>query len=320
MQTSLESTNPGFKRTLLAVSRQIHAMGESALELGINQPRRGMLLRNWRTEQILSSVPWMRHMNAVGAHIYLRPLSSLGIVLLDDLDLNAIARLRRDGLHPAVIVETSPGNYQCWIRLLHNQERREIPHDLIGRLLRRLADAYGTDPRSADWRHFGRLAGFTNQKPCHASEKGLPFVRLHYAEPIIAPMGRHFLVQTKAEPAPKAQRHLPKGLPLKLSTYSQCLQRILTINQHEPWAYAPDYSRIDFMIAREMLLQGNATEAIHDALCHNSPGLENRKSGHVQNYVRRTILAAARATFIPHQSAQPSPPDVPVPKPTSQSP
>jgi len=39
------------------------------------------------------------------------------IALLDDLDRPAILRLKSDGLAPATIVETSPGNYQAWLRV-----------------------------------------------------------------------------------------------------------------------------------------------------------------------------------------------------------
>jgi hypothetical protein len=41
---------------------------------------------------------------------------------------------------------------------------------------------FGGDPSSADWRHFGRLAGFTNQKPSRRLPSGLaPFVLLREA-------------------------------------------------------------------------------------------------------------------------------------------
>jgi hypothetical protein len=42
-----------------------------------------------------------------------------------------------------------------------------------------LAERYGGDPGGADWRHFGRLAGFTNPKPSRRLASGLaPFARL----------------------------------------------------------------------------------------------------------------------------------------------
>jgi hypothetical protein len=46
-----------------------------------------------------------------------------------------------------------------------------------------LATRFGGDLSSADWRHFGRLAGFTNQKPERLLPIGLaPIVRLRQSE------------------------------------------------------------------------------------------------------------------------------------------
>ncbi|MFN7923553.1 MAG: DNA-primase RepB domain-containing protein [Bryobacteraceae bacterium] len=46
-----------------------------------------------------------------------------------------------------------------------------------------LAERWGGDMSSADWRHFGRLAGFTNRKPKHVRADGqFPFVRIVEAE------------------------------------------------------------------------------------------------------------------------------------------
>ena len=35
-----------------------------------------------------------------------------------------------------------------------------------------MAARYGGGPKSIDWRHFGRLAGFTNRKPQYADKAG----------------------------------------------------------------------------------------------------------------------------------------------------
>ena len=44
---------------------------------------------------------------------------------------------------------------------------------------RRMAARYGGGPNSIDWRHFGRLAGFTNRKPLYVDKAGrYPFIRI----------------------------------------------------------------------------------------------------------------------------------------------
>jgi len=58
-----------------------------------------------------------------------------------------------------VVIETSPSNFQAW--LCHGQI---LPKQVSTIAARLLASRFGGDPASADWRHYGRLAGFTNRK------------------------------------------------------------------------------------------------------------------------------------------------------------
>ena len=46
--------------------------------------------------------------------------------------------------------------------------------DLATAVGRHLARLYGGDPASTDWRHLGRLAGLTNQKPHKRQRNGYP--------------------------------------------------------------------------------------------------------------------------------------------------
>ena len=285
----------GLQRTYQAVRLQIQAMGEPRYELGVHLPNQGMILRTWCCDQILTAIPWLRHMNGKGAHIYIRPTASLGLVLLDDVDLAAIAHLRTDGLAPTAVIETSPNNYQCWIRLIHNRKRQDIPKDLIRRLLRHLATQYGADSCAADWRHFGRLAGFTNQKACHTSRTGQPFVLLRFASPTVAQEGRSALIRARSMIRCDDRCRVPASPQTQPHTYRQRQTRILDINRHQSWVNTPDYSRIDFMIAREMLAEGHEAEVVERTILEGSPGLHTRKSGHIKDYVRRTVQAAASA-------------------------
>ena len=83
------------------------------------------------------------------------------------------------GFQPAVVVETSPGNFQVWL----NHGRILSDRTFSTQAAKELARRFGGDPSSADWRHFGRLAGFTNQKPKRRLQSGLPpFVRLRECE------------------------------------------------------------------------------------------------------------------------------------------
>src|SRR5438034_749288 len=100
-------------RTAAAVAAQLRAMGGEAFEVGILDATRGrMLLRTWSPEEVQRSLRWLRRMNAQGHDVYIRPEGSVGLVLVDDLAAPAVDQLRRDGLAPAAVVETSPRNHQ----------------------------------------------------------------------------------------------------------------------------------------------------------------------------------------------------------------
>ena len=82
--------------------------------------------------------------------------------------------MKAEGFAPAAVVETSPGNFQAWLK--HGEVLDEVTSTRAAKLL---AERFGGDPGSADWRHFGRLAGFTNPKPSRRLASGLqPFARL----------------------------------------------------------------------------------------------------------------------------------------------
>src|SRR5258708_37507575 len=76
------------------------------------------------------------------------PHGSLG----GEMGSGGFARLKHDGLRPAVVVETSPGNYQVWLRVA----QQPIAPKQATMVARILVERYRGDPASVDWRHFGR--------------------------------------------------------------------------------------------------------------------------------------------------------------------
>jgi hypothetical protein len=136
-----------------------------------------MALRTWDLDSLLQSEKWLRYQNANGKDIYIRPAGEHAMSLVDDLTPQSVAKMREDGVIPAALVQTSPGNFQAWV--YHGQV---LPKDVSTQIARDLASAYGGDLKAADWRHFGRLAGFTNRKPKHLQPNGhQPFCRLLWA-------------------------------------------------------------------------------------------------------------------------------------------
>ena len=91
-----------------------------------------------------------------------------------------------------MVLATSPGRLQAWIRVTTSG----LEPFYATAIARQLARRYDGDPASADWRHVGRLAGFTNQKPERRTLYGsAPWVRIVHARAVRAP-GAEALMQS----------------------------------------------------------------------------------------------------------------------------
>ncbi len=160
------------------MQRQLAAMGCDRYAIGVRNPARGMLTREGSAAEIVAGIGWLKAMNVQGNDITVRPVGSSGLVLVGDLSATALEKLNRDGLTPAAVAETSAGTYQAWVRLSDAPLLPEVATEAA----REVAERYGGDPNSADWRQDGRLAGFTNQQPEHTRADGQqPYVRLREA-------------------------------------------------------------------------------------------------------------------------------------------
>ncbi|HYL14883.1 MAG TPA: DNA-primase RepB domain-containing protein [Terriglobales bacterium] len=124
--------------------------------------------RLWTAEELARDrvVHSLRGDNRLGFNVYLWPYAegrNAGYILLD-LDHarpHVLEDMRIHGHEPCVVLETSPGHLQAWVRV----STTPLEPALATTLGRILAERYGGDRASTDWRHLGRLAGFSNLKP-----------------------------------------------------------------------------------------------------------------------------------------------------------
>jgi len=150
-------------------------MGGARFEIGVFNPNsEQMILRTWDRDTVLKSIAWLRYENLNGRNIYIRPAGEHPLSLVDDLKGAAIRKMKGEGFVPAVVVETSPGNFQAWLN-----HGKQLERSLSTAVAKRLAKKFHGDLGSADWRHFGRLAGFTNRKEKYRQPDGdFPYVLL----------------------------------------------------------------------------------------------------------------------------------------------
>jgi hypothetical protein len=285
-------------RSYLAARRQLDAMGVDSFEVGIRDQAGRMLLRTWSKAETLQSMAWLKRENAKGADVYVRPAgeNNAGLVLVDDLNRGQLARMQAAGMTPASLTETSPNNFQAWVRV----HEKRLPPELATEVAKALASEYGGDPNSADWRHFGRLAGLTNAKPRHKDANGRsPYVLAHESAGKVAPGGLELvkqaaqrLVDRAAATDRQSRAEAAKTTPERThgrdpaQVYRQGLKAL-----YARFGESMDVSKADYMIGVDMVRKGFKPEQIGQAIEQASPELPTRKAGHEADYTARTVAA-----------------------------
>lgn len=305
---STEKANPqksnGWKATWRAVKRQADAMGVEVFEIGLFKPAKPgdekpepeMLPRTWDKQTLLRSVGWLRYQNSQGRNIYIRPKGEHPLSMVDDLTAEAIHQMKQQGFEPCVVVETSPGNFQAWLN--HGKVLPKAESTLAARLL---AERFGGDQGAADWRHFGRLAGFTNRKEKYRQEDGrYPFVRLIAAEPGCVCAKALWLSAAVRVDDVRVNPREPAGCSIAFTNESLRLERLKTIDDFRVNPkYSGDQNRIDLAYAVYALSNGVGEEEMREAL-RSRPLAKKGRPSRQQDYVARTIAKA-------HQSRKSTP-------------
>jgi len=245
--------------------------------------------------------------NARGAAIYMRVYSAAadmhpGLVLLDDLTAEAVARLGPEGFAPRLVVETSPSNFQSWIALVPNGH--VIDHETALAASRMLASQFAADPRAVSSRQPGRVPGYTNRKPKHRRYDGLyPFTKLISASPSIIAEAGPALIRQIAERADAQRRRRgppenqemagdrPKKAGYHSGLFDDLLQRArakiaLELQNGQRSAARASQSEIDFMAVREALRKGCSELDV-------ATWLKATRSDKQEAYAERTVAAAA---------------------------
>ena len=297
--------------TLQAVVRQLGAMRCAEFRIGVFNRKEDIMINkdNLSNEQIINMIPWLKHQNANGKDIYIRPAGDLdrALLLVDDLASRRIQEMRLRGVAPACVVETSPRNFQAWVSL----GPEPMPKPERKAAARLLAQQFAGDIASADATHYGRLAGFTNRKESRLTSSGYPFAICRWAGGLDAerslPLRRWAKAASRingieagvtgvGESVPKRERSSavpvlrPNGDPFAAFElyYDQWLQHV------EANGKSMDASRGDFAVVCRMLKEGFDENQIGMALQEKSPNIQIRKKNHIKDYSDRTINAAKK--------------------------
>lgn len=291
----------GFFVTRHAISKQLAAMPSELYLIRLIHAQSRCAFpgeRLWNAGQLTSArtIRFLRARNREGCDIYFYPYAgehNAGYILvdLDSADPMVWETMHAYGHAPCVVVQTSPGHFQAWVCLSTSPLEPAVA-TAAGKWL---AHAYGGDPASTDWRHLGRLAGFTNQKPARrAADSHAPWVTLVYARAGLAPQADS-LLQTARDTAHRrplgaATGASPSGAAMAHADaiYRGCMQR-WRIAERFP---QPDWSIVDLWVARYLFSQGMPPIRVETILRLASPAFPRRHS-HPDDYLSRTLARAA---------------------------
>jgi hypothetical protein len=288
-----QPTHSRDETTFDAVQQQVVVMGAELFEVGLYKadsgaPEATMIPRVWDAKTIMKSVSWLRHQNAAGRNIYIRPKGEHDLSLVDDLTDDAVLSMKEAGFNPALVVETSPGNHQAWLKHLE-----PLSKEMSTAASRALAERFGGDRGAADWRHFGRLAGFTNRKAKYRDAgTGLyPFVRLVEAAGGVYPEAERFLTGVRREV--EQQQVERERIRAQMSTLGPVFPKELkAIDDFRANArYGGDGTRIDLAYAVYAFSHGASATKVAAAI--RTRNLSHKGNERRQNeYVERTIKKA----------------------------
>lgn len=197
--------------------------------------------------------------------------------------------MEKSGFEPAVVTETSPGNFQAWLK-----HAEILPRDLGTAAARALAARFQGDRGAADWRHFGRLAGFTNRKISRLQINGLyPFVRLMTATGQVYGEARQFIESVRTDLERERQART-RRVYFRQRFERTSLKGIESFRSNP--AYGGDWTRIDLAFAIYALSRGvpePEVRAIIGSRDLSHKGDEKRQAQYVERTLRKAHAVVA---------------------------
>ncbi len=260
--------------------------------------------KGFTTEEIEKRTQEMQRLQSRGENIYYTPLSTgKHHILIDDMNRLKLEKLISDGYKPAVVIESSPGNYQAVITIPKLGTAHD--KDVGNRLVECINKEYG-DPKLSGCIHPHRAPGYQNRKPKHQREDGsYPEVKLLKAERRECAKTFTLSIQIDAEyqrlanEGPQHREHTPRAAVdvavATGSTLDACQRHSQDVLQRQRGGQI-DFSRVDAMVAVRMRVTGHSQADIEAALRQSAPALrENPESHNWDDYSRRTAAYAFSA-------------------------
>ena len=194
--------------------------------------------------------------------VYFIPPVESNVLFLDDLT-------KPDTIpYQSIIIQTSPEKFQAHIltnSIMPQEQRTKLQRSLIRQFHADIGAASGMQPR--------RLPCFKNQK-----YKELPIVKI-VKNTILNPIVPVLDIA---------------AIKINESAFKKVYSNFKSEKSRKNWNdfYNPDYSSTDIRYTCYLLRMGFTDEEIWYKLQTESPEILKRKSGHLEDYIKRTITKA----------------------------
>jgi len=275
----------------------------------------GGVTKGFTPAEIAQRTPEMQRLQNRGENLYYTPLSERKHhVLVDDLSAEKLARLERDGYKPAVVLESSPGNYQAIVTISKTASERD--KDAANALSAQLNREYG-DPKLSGAIHPHRAPGYENRKPKHQRQDGtFPQVQITSAsggecgkaQADLAAIAARLEAEARRAPTQRPVSQLDASAPAPaagpavaaaVAAYRKHHESVVRMQKGD----SIDASRVDAMVAVRLRVTGHSEGAVAAAIQAVAPTTRTEQTGRDwQDYAQRT----ARYAFGPAGAAKAS--------------
>jgi len=229
----------------------------------------------WIVDPAPSRIGYLKAENANGRHILMQPADESQYLLADDLCWERVCRQHRqkNGIwkRGRMVVETSPHNYQVWIRSLRQLSLAEKRY-----WLKRLGSDPGADPNN----RWGRCPGFRNRKDKHRSACGnYPLARLIWID----------WTREAQIPRINLEASVTEFIPHQPSRGEVCRKN----NVRRSYYDRDNESATDFSYALALARRGHDEDEIRSRILSERTNWGNHRGrGRIDLYLDRTIKKA----------------------------
>ena len=251
-----------MRRIIAKLDRYFHG----SWRIGVLNPEKGL----WTADT--NQIAYLKAENANGKHILMQPDQEIELhyLLADDLTQALVEKHHQypDGAwRPGrMVIETSPKNFQVWIRSSRSLSVKEKRY-----WLQRMHSDPGADPK----RRWGRCPGFFNRKEKHRSDSGcFPLAKLIWVDWRNAAM-----IPPINDSAENKTRQRSDPYPLK---HWNTIRR----NDYE----RGNESVTDFAYALAMIRRNYPREqVIENIRCERTDWKNHSGEKRINNYLKRTV-------------------------------